>query len=185
MSTDTAEAFNRLLLELVPADGSPIGNQSLRERFAAAAEVAGRPASDRDFDVLRDRLIADGVLGRGKGRGGSVHRLGPTDAFDLAPKEPQPTTPPTRPRTRPAAPPTPPARAGSDDVQVLSYRHTDRRKNNPEVGMVSPASDPEQPRTLWQHDPYLDPTCSGRARRSACASRWTPSACTSTSAWTR
>ena len=167
MSTDTAEAFNRLLLELVPADGSPIGNQSLRERFAAAAEVAGRPASDRDFDVLRDRLIADGVLGRGKGRGGSVHRLEPVEAFDLAPKASQPTTPPTRPRTRPAAPPTPPARAGSDDVQVLSYRHTDRRKNNPEVGMVSPASDPEQPRTVWQHNPYLDPTCNGRARRSA------------------
>jgi hypothetical protein len=32
------------------------------------------------------------------------------------------------------------------DPQVLSYRHADRRKNNPEVGLVNEASDPEQPR---------------------------------------
>jgi len=41
--------------------------------------------------------------------------------------------------------------------QVLSYRHLDRRKNNPEVGLVNTASDPEQAKTSWAYDPHLDP----------------------------
>jgi len=44
------------------------------------------------------------------------------------------------------------------DTQVLSYRHADRRKNNPEVGMVDPDTDPVQPRTKWAYDPHIDPT---------------------------
>jgi adenine-specific DNA-methyltransferase len=43
------------------------------------------------------------------------------------------------------------------DTQVLSYRHPNKRKNNPEVGMVRPENDPEQPKTLWEYDPHLDP----------------------------
>jgi adenine-specific DNA-methyltransferase len=96
-----------------------------------------------------------------------VHRLAPAEAFDLAPKESQASASPARPRARPASPTTPPARGGSDEAQVLSYRHKDRRKNNPEVGMVSRASDPEQPKTVWQHDPHLDPSLqwTGKAER--------------------
>ena len=41
---------------------------------------------------------------------------------------------------------------------MLSYRHPDRRKNNPEVGLVNEASDPEQAKTPWAYDPHLDPT---------------------------
>ncbi|MDX9707826.1 MAG: hypothetical protein RBT86_09630 [Azospira sp.] len=48
------------------------------------------------------------------------------------------------------------ADAGSD-AQILSYRHPDRRANNPEVGMVTPATDPEAGKTRWAHDPHLDP----------------------------
>jgi adenine-specific DNA-methyltransferase len=40
---------------------------------------------------------------------------------------------------------------------VLAYRHADRRKNNPEVGLVNEASDPEQAKTPWAYDPHLDP----------------------------
>ncbi len=40
---------------------------------------------------------------------------------------------------------------------MLSYRHADRRKNNPEVGLVNTDSDPESPRTIWAYDPHLDP----------------------------
>lgn len=58
--------------------------------------------------------------------------------------------------------PTAPANA-----DILSYRHPDRRKNNPEVGMVTPATDPDEGKTRWQHDPHLDPTLSwtGKAER--------------------
>ena len=51
-----------------------------------------------------------------------------------------------------AAPATPP-----DPAQVLSYRYPDKRKNNPEVGLVNEASDPEQAKTLYAYDPHLDP----------------------------
>lgn len=60
--------------------------------------------------------------------------------------------------------PTAPANA-----DILSYRHPDRRKNNPEVGMVTPATDPDEGKTRWQHDPHLDPTLSwtGKAERTS------------------
>ena len=41
--------------------------------------------------------------------------------------------------------------------EVLSYRHSDRRKNNPEVGVVSPDTDPDQPKTTYAYDPHIDP----------------------------
>lgn len=44
-----------------------------------------------------------------------------------------------------------------DPVQVLSYRHSDKRANNPEVGMVHPENDPDQPKKVWAFDPHLDP----------------------------
>lgn len=56
-----------------------------------------------------------------------------------------------------------------EETQILGYRHPDRRKNNPEVGMVTPATDPDDARTTWQHDPHLDPTLSwtGKAERTS------------------
>ena len=56
-------------------------------------------------------------------------------------------------------------------ADILSYRHPDRRKNNPEVGMVTPATDPDESKTRWQHDPHLDPTLSwtGKAERTSFA----------------
>jgi len=56
-------------------------------------------------------------------------------------------------------------------ADILSYRHPDRRKNNPEVGMVTPATDPDEGQTVWAHDPHLDPTLSwtGKAERTSFA----------------
>ncbi|MDP2784067.1 MAG: site-specific DNA-methyltransferase [Sulfurimicrobium sp.] len=47
--------------------------------------------------------------------------------------------------------------AAGDEAQILSYRHPDKRRNNPDVGMVKPENDPEQPKTTWVYDPHLDP----------------------------
>jgi len=58
------------------------------------------------------------------------------------------------------------APAAADLPQVIAYRHADRRVNNPEVGMVTPDSDPEGGKTRWNYDPHLDPALqfdSGRA----------------------
>jgi hypothetical protein len=77
-----------LLLDLVPANGNAIGNQSLREKFIAGAAAAGFEADEALFESLRESLIGQGVLTKGKGRGGSVHRAEPDlSAFDLAAPE--------------------------------------------------------------------------------------------------
>ena len=55
----------------------------------------------------------------------------------------------------------------TEEARILSYRHGDKRKNNPEVGMVTPVTDPEVPKTSWSYDPHLDPTLqwTGKAER--------------------
>lgn len=50
-------------------------------------------------------------------------------------------------------------------AEVLSYRHADRRKNNPEVGMVSPDTDPDQPKTTYSYDPHIDPALQFDSKR--------------------
>jgi len=44
-----------------------------------------------------------------------------------------------------------------DDAQIISYRHPNKRVNNPDVGLVTPETDPAQPKTTWAYDPHLDP----------------------------
>ena len=53
----------------------------------------------------------------------------------------------------------------STNAEVLSYRHADRRKNNPEVGMVSPDTDPDDPKTTYSYDPHIDPVLEFDASR--------------------
>ncbi len=57
--------------------------------------------------------------------------------------------------------------AKPDEAAILSYRHDHKRKNNPDVGVVTPETDPEQPKTTWAYDPHIDPALqfdSGRAQ---------------------
>jgi adenine-specific DNA-methyltransferase len=55
----------------------------------------------------------------------------------------------------------------SQPKHVLSYRHTETRVNNPEVGMVHPDNDPDQPKTVWRYDPHLDPELMFDSQRGA------------------
>ncbi|MDO8788088.1 MAG: hypothetical protein Q7J42_08475 [Sulfuritalea sp.] len=59
------------------------------------------------------------------------------------------------------------AKSSSAEAEILSYRHADRRKNNSEVGMVTPATDADDSKAAWQHDPHLDPSpqWTGKAER--------------------
>ncbi|WP_243843672.1 hypothetical protein [Pseudomonas syringae] len=58
-----------LILQLLPKDGSSIGNIKLQQQLTEAAAFS---FSEKDYWRVRDALIADGVLGKGQGRGGSV-----------------------------------------------------------------------------------------------------------------
>ena len=66
---DPGEAKDRLMA-LLPPDGSPIGNATLYRKL--------RPQgwSKDDFARVRAALVAEGRIAKGKGRGGSIRRLG-------------------------------------------------------------------------------------------------------------
>ncbi len=51
------------------------------------------------------------------------------------------------------------AKRSSDDKRPIEqYEHADKtRANNPPVGLVTPATDPDLPRKSYQYDPHLDP----------------------------
>jgi adenine-specific DNA-methyltransferase len=165
--------LQKLLLDLLPADHSTVGNSALLERLQISAKDAGlKSINDDDFKTARDVLVESGQAIKGKGRGGSTARaLGPNrPEFELKPA-------PTTADLLAAAPAAKPAKAASKaraatqanapgDPQVLAYRHADRRKNNPEVGLVNEASDPEQAKTPWAYDPHLDPALQFDSARS-------------------
>lgn len=162
MSVSEAANLADLLLDLVPSDGSPIGNGRLRQ---ALSERVGREIDQATyFDVQRE-LVDRGLLVTGKGRGGSL-RLAQADGSGLtleaqaipadakAPK-PQQKALAMHARRKPGEPTRP--KRSNDDAKVLAYRHADKRKNNPEVGMVTPDNDDEERRTRWRYDPHIDP----------------------------
>jgi adenine-specific DNA-methyltransferase len=150
----SADEIRSLILSHVPNDGSAIGNGALisllREQLPNL--------SDADYQAARDALVGEGVLAKGRGRGGSVYLAGVADdeeddedddGFEL-------TAPEAAKAKRKAASRKVTRRPG-EPAQVLSYRHTDTRVNNPDVGVVSAANDPAQPKTIWTYDPHLDP----------------------------
>jgi adenine-specific DNA-methyltransferase len=162
MANKRQQQLEALLLGLLPDDHSTVGNITLLPQFLEAAQAGGisPPASEDDFKTTRESLVASGQAVKGKGRGGATARATGAErpAFDLnAPVVPVPASPQASKQTK-AQPPK--AKAASPDAgepQVLAYRYADRRKNNPEVGLVNEARDPQQPKTVWAYDPHLDP----------------------------
>lgn len=160
--------LRELILSLVPDNGSTIGNARLLALLSGeAAEV-----EKADYERVRDGLIEEGVLGKGRGRGGSVYRLSPQsdDPRDAtAPDSDTPDltlqiqeVPAELPFHQQQVKPRKAARSRSgqkkpEHSQVLSYRYEDKRKNNPHVGMVDTASDGVEETTTWAYDPHLDP----------------------------
>jgi type I restriction enzyme M protein len=58
-----------LLLEVLPPDGSTIGNGSAREALSRAAE---RSIGEEEYAAVRDKAVALGLVAKGRGRGGSI-----------------------------------------------------------------------------------------------------------------
>ncbi|MCD6673171.1 MAG: site-specific DNA-methyltransferase [Burkholderiaceae bacterium] len=163
------------LLELVPTDGASIGNTALRRRLEKVMKAQGVAITEDDYRVIQAELVSAGSLVKGRGRGGSVRRAAsvPSGAtgVDLVDEledfnllQPQPPLASASARrdakiVRAAGSVCHGTSRGSaaDAAQIISYRHADKRKNNPEVGMVTPESDPEAGRTRWTYDPHLDP----------------------------
>jgi adenine-specific DNA-methyltransferase len=137
-----------LILKILPNDGTSVGDGwMLRQLRATFPDL-----TDETYHAAKDALVAEGVLARGRGRGGSIALNGAmaadedmaeeaseeevgSDAEDV---EGDPS--PTEPSAAPAA-----TRRSGAAPEVVNYHHAGTRANNPEVGMVSPDNDPALP----------------------------------------
>ncbi|TIP11323.1 site-specific DNA-methyltransferase [Mesorhizobium sp.] len=157
-----SDSLADLILTLTPEDGSSIGNGAmlalLREHIPSLSES--------DYVGARDLLLDEGILGRARGRGGSIFRIveqaldenedgaedldDDEDGFELIPTVESISTQKTK-STKKGT------RRSGEPIQVLSYRHREMRVNNPEVGMVHAGTDPDGDKTAWAYDPHLDP----------------------------
>ncbi len=63
------EDLGDLLLEVLPGDGTTIGNLSAREALSRAAE---RQVSEEEYTTVKNHLVSLGLILKGQGRGGSV-----------------------------------------------------------------------------------------------------------------
>lgn len=72
MPKATVADIRAAILELVPSDGTTIGNKVLREQVAVRL---GSTVAEDDYFEARDALVESGELAKGQGRGGSVRRV--------------------------------------------------------------------------------------------------------------
>lgn len=142
------------LMDLVPGDGSGVGNFALRQRIT---EKLGREVGEAEYVEARDALVSQGRLVKGQGRGGSVRRPGTAPVLDDLAEAPTVAVEPASKATRRPKAQATMSTPATEEAPIRSYRHTDRRANNPEVGLVKPENDPDQPKTVWSFDPHLDP----------------------------
>jgi len=160
---DTSQTLETIFLSLLPEDGKAVGNATLQARFEERLREEGLldlELVETHFQGTRERLLSKGLVIKGKGRGGATARTAnaasaPED-FGLLPEVPTGEDAGAG-RQRPKNKRKAPSAASTDEAQVLSYRHADKRKNNPEVGLVNTTSDPEQPKKTWAYNPHLDP----------------------------
>lgn len=163
MAESRSQALEQIFIEQLPLDGGFVSNGQLLQRVIQAGAQASYAITEGEFAELREALLAKGLIVKGKGRGGSTGRAAlaapGAERFELgggpesAVEEPAPAS-----AKKPAKPRSSPPRSADDEpAQVISYRHADRRKNNPEVGLVNEASDPQQPKKEWAYSPHLDP----------------------------
>lgn len=159
------------IISTLPEDGSTIGNGRLR---ALIAEQLAAQVSEEDYFSVRDELVQEGEVATGRGRGGSVRRvLAAGTPLTLAAQQVPPEPPASKSRASKAAPVRPRGAAKkssrrrvADAANIIAYQHDQKRRNNPDVGVVTPETDPDQPRTTWAYDPHIDPALqfdSGRA----------------------
>jgi adenine-specific DNA-methyltransferase len=161
--------LHQTLLEVLPGDGTPMGNAKARYTLAARLD---REITDEEYQAAREALVLGGLAVKGKGRGGSLSRAD-RPAKAMKPDE-LVLTSQHQPIELPKQPTPKAGRGGGSRVaknagapMLLSYRHDQRRINNPEVGMVDPDSDPAVAETRWSYDPHIDPSLQfdvGRAR---------------------
>lgn len=130
-----ADSLRDLILSLLPEDGSTIGNQRL---LTALQEHLPKLKESR-YQAERDELAAEGLLIKGKGRGGSVARAKPVAQSRSKSTSVQPHASPT-----------------IDAPGANAYLYPDKAITRPDVGMEAQFSNKKTPKT-YRYDSSLAP----------------------------
>jgi len=70
--------LKKAMFELVPENGTNIGNKALRQQWQnKVKQDFRRDVTEPEYWQTRNGLVDDGILRRGQGRGGSVLRVDP------------------------------------------------------------------------------------------------------------
>lgn len=163
----TTDRIKSAFLSLMPTDGSTMGNTSLRRALKSLLDTEGIKISEDDYWAAQTSLIEEGVIANGKGRGGSVKLIKVAeDDFSLQAPVEKPADP-AKARATKAGSVARVVSGGNEPAQIISYRHPDKRVNNPEVGMVNTATDPHEGKNHWAYDPHIDPALQFDPQRGA------------------
>lgn len=130
-----SQSVRDLILELVPTDGATIGSKAL----IAALRNHLPDLDDAEYHKVKDQLVREGLLAKGRGQGGSVLRA---DGRAPAPGASASA------RARPAAMP-----AGNGSA---AYAHADEAVLRPDVGVEAQFSHRKPPKT-YRYDSSLAP----------------------------
>ena len=68
-TTQSEEDLGDLLLDVLPPDGTSMGNQAAREALSRAAE---RQIGEEEYEAVKEKALALGLVRKGRGRGGSI-----------------------------------------------------------------------------------------------------------------
>ena len=128
-----SDSLRAHILALVPQDGSTIGNQAL----ITGIRYHLPDLDEGDYHAARDALVAEGLLVKGRGRGGSVALVDGKAAAA-----------PTQAKPKPA-----PMPAGNG---AAAYAHADEAVLRPDVGVEAQFSHRKPPRT-YRYDSSLAP----------------------------
>lgn len=163
----TTDRIKSAFLSIMPTDGSTVGNTSLRRELESLLNTEGIQITEDDYWATQTSLIDEGVIATGKGRGGSVKLIKvAADDFSLQASLEKPADP-AKPRVSKAGSVARVVSGGNEPAQIISYRHPDKRVNNPEVGMVNTATDPHEGKNQWAYDPHIDPALQFDPQRGA------------------
>lgn len=82
MTQDEIKEYGKILLDLIPKDGSTIGNVKLFRKL----REKNKRLLDSDYWEIRNGLIDQGVISKARGKGGSVFRLQDVEASVETPR---------------------------------------------------------------------------------------------------
>ena len=137
-------------LRQLPADGTAIGNIRLREALGW---------SEERYDSVRDALLSEGLAAKGRGKGGSVMRVGaptPPAPGEMFPVEQVSASPPAS-RGKGTAASTSSGKP-EKTTPVTTYQFTDAtRKNIPPAGLATKNTVQETNPHRLSYDPHLSP----------------------------